>query len=146
VGLLLLQAQQVLRLPLPLPSLHIPHQLSHPTTILPHLRTTPTFLNHPRHSVDSTQTVVSSRVLAAVDTDNIRVLQHIHPAMWLVDTHLDTRNTKLNLTLVKQVQLVDIKQRVHLQQEATSSSNKVQLEELLLLHQDTKPRQASGTD
>ena len=36
--MLLLQAQQVLRLPLPLPSLHIPHQLSHPTTILPHLR------------------------------------------------------------------------------------------------------------
>lgn len=72
-------------------------------------RTTPTSLNHPLHSLGSIQTVVNSQVLAAVDTDNIRVLQHIHLHMELDIHPADTLNTKLNLTLVKQVQSVDIK-------------------------------------
>jgi len=134
---LLLQAGMLL-LPRPLPSQPTLHPLHHPTTILPPLRTTPTSLNHLRHSLGSIQTVVNSQVLAAVDMDNIRVLQHIHLHM-----ELDTHNTKLNLMLVKPVQSVDIRQRVHLQQEATSS--RAQLGGLLPLHLDIKLRQASGT-
>jgi len=135
---LLLQEGILLLLPRQLPSLPL-HQLPHPTTILPPPRTTPTSLNHPRHSVGSIQTVVNSQVLAAVvDMDNIRVLQHIHLHM-----ELDIHHTKLNLMLVKQVQSVDIKQRVHLQQEVTSS--RAQQGGLLPLHLDIKLRQASGT-
>jgi len=134
----LLLQEGVLLLPRPLPSQLTLHPLPHPTTILPPLRTTPTSLNHLRHSLGSIQTVVNSQVLAAVDMDNIRVLQHIHLHM-----ELDTHNTKLNLMLVKQVQSVDTKQRVHLQQEATSS--RAQLGGLLPLHLDIKLRQASGT-
>jgi len=134
---LLLQAGMLL-LPRPLPSQPTLHPLPHPTTILPPLRTTPTSLNHLRHSLGSIQTVVNSQVLVAVDMDNIRVLQHIHLHM-----ELDTHNTKLNLMLVKPVQSVDIRQRVHLQQEATSS--RAQLGGLLPLHLDIKLRQASGT-
>jgi len=134
----LLLQEGVLLLPRPLPSQLTLHPLPHPTTILPPLRTTPTSLNHLRHSLGSIQTVVNSQVLAAVDMDNIRVLQHIHLHM-----ELDTHNTKLNLMLVKPVQSVDIRQRVHLQQEATSS--RAQLGGLLPLHLDIKLRQASGT-
>jgi len=134
----LLLQEGMLLLPRPLPSQPTLHPLPHPTTILPPLRTTPTSLNHLRHSLGSIQTVVNSQVLAAVDMDNIRVLQHIHLHM-----ELDTHNTKLNLMLVKPVQSVDIRQRVHLQQEATSS--RAQLGGLLPLHLDIKLRQASGT-
>lgn len=136
---LLHQEGIMLLLPRPLPSLLTLHQLPHPTTILPPLRTTRTSLNHPRHSLGSIQTVVNSQVLAAaVDMDNIRVLQHTHLHM-----ELDIHHTKLHLMLVKQVQLVDI-QRVHLQQpEATNS--RPQLGVLLPLHLDIKLRQASGT-
>ena len=72
-------------------------------------RTTPTSLNHLRHSLGSIQTVVNSQVLAAVDMDNIRVLQHIHLHMELDIHPADTHNTKLNLMLVKPVQSVDIR-------------------------------------
>lgn len=137
--LLLLQAQQVLLFQPPLPSLHTPHPLPHPTTIHPPLRITPTFLNHPRRSVDSIQTAANLRVLVAVAMVNTRVLQH--RAMQL-DSNRDIHNTKLNRMPVKEARWADIKQQVHLQQEATS--NRVQLEGLLLLHQDIK--QASGTD
>jgi len=139
----LLLQEGMLLLPRPLPSQPTLHPLPHPTTILPPLRTTPTSLNHLRHSLGSIQTVVNSQVLAAVDMDNIRVLQHIHLHMELDIHPADTLNTKLNLMLVKPVQSVDIRQRVHLQQEATSS--RAQLGGLLPLHLDIKLRQASGT-
>jgi len=135
---LLLQAGIILLLPRPPPSLRTLLPLPHPTTILPLPRTTPTSLNHPRHSVGSIQTVVNSQVLAAVDMDNIRVLQHTHLHM-----ELDIHHTKLNLMPVQQVQSVDIKQRVHLQQEVTSS--RAQQGGLLPLHPDIKLRQANGT-
>ena len=132
MGWLLLQSGILLLLTRPPPSLPTLHQLPHPTTILPPLRTTPTSLNHPRHSLGSVQTVVNSQVLAAVDMD--RVLQHTHLHLEL-DIHLEgTCNTKLNLMLVKHVQSVDIKQQVHLQQEATSS--RAQLGSLLPVHLD----------
>ena len=193
MGLLLLQAQQVLRLPLPLPSLHIPHQLSHPTTILPHLRYLATLnrlnslifrevkLQHLLYILDPRSALLFSspelpqpfsttpgiqwtvlkqwsvhecwqqwiRTISECSSTSTRPCGWWTPTCWTLAIPSSTLrwSSKCSWWISSKIwwcfelfdqSSLDLRQRVHLQQEATSSSNKVQLEELLLLHQDTK--------